>query len=428
MGEGPHGRTMSELLHHLREEELGDVGDARLVDALAALQRAVHDLELERLRRLAEIERRGLFARDGHLSAASWVAARFRVAWGEAKRDAAMARSLDDMPSTRRALVAGEMTLSAARVLAKIRQVDPAAFREDEAQLVEAARIHSMGELHRVAAYWRQQVERDRLADGDDAVRARRALRASITFMGMVRLDGELDPETGETLLTALGAVLDAEARARDEHDRRSPAQRRADALGEVCRQWLDLADRPLVGGERPHLSVLVDVGTLSTTDGHGDEHLRVTDVDRPGRPRVGVMSELGRVGPVPAELTRRLACDASVMRIVMAARSEPLDVGRRSAIVSPAMRRAVIARDRNCRFPGCDRPPPWCDAHHVRHWADGGETSISNLLLLCRRHHRMIHARRGFGVELIDGRPLFRRPDGTAIEHPALARLPEPP
>ena len=428
MGEGPHGRTMSELLRHLRDEELGDVGDARLVDDLAALQRAVHDLELERLRRLAEIERRGLFARDGHLSAASWVAARFRVAWGEAKRDAAMARSLDDMPSTRRALVAGEMTLSAARVLAKIRQVDPAAFREDEAQLVEAARIHSMGDLHRVAAYWRQQVERDRLADGDDAVRARRALRASITFMGMVRLDGELDPETGETLLTALGAVLDAEARARDEHDRRSPAQRRADALGEVCRQWLDLGDRPLVGGERPHLSVLVDVGTLSTTDGHGDERIRVTDVDRPGRPRVGVMSELGRVGPVPAELTRRLACDASVMRIVMAAGSEPLDVGRRSAIVSPAMRRAVIARDRSCRFPGCDRPPPWCDAHHVRHWADGGETSISNLLLLCRRHHRMIHARRGFGVELVDGRPLFRRPDGTPIEPPALAPLAEPP
>jgi hypothetical protein len=419
---------MSEPLHRLRDEHLGDVGDARLVDDLAALQRAVHDLELERLRRLAEVERRGLFARDGHLSAASWVAARFRVAWGEAKRDASMARSLDDMPSTRRALEAGEMSLSAARVLAKIRQVDPVAFREDEAQLVEAARIHSMGDLHRVAAYWRQEVERDRLADGDDAVRARRALRASVTFMGMVRLDGELDPETGETLLTALGAVLDADARERDDHDRRSPAQRRADALGEVCRQWLDLADRPLVGGERPHVSVLVDVGTLSTTEADDAARRSVIDVGRRGRPAVGVMSELGRVGPIPGELTRRLACDASVMRIVMGAASEPLDVGRRSAIVSPAMRRAVIARDRNCRFPGCDRPPPWCDAHHVRHWADGGETSISNLLLLCRRHHRMIHARRGFGVELVDGRPLFRRPDGTAIEQPALVRLGEPP
>ena len=422
----PHGRAMSALVHDLRREELAEVGDAQLADDFAALQRAVHDLELERLRRLAEIERRGVFARDGHLSAASWVASRFRVAWGEAKRDAHIARSLDDMPSTRRALEDREVSLSAARVLARIRQVDPVAFRDDEAQLVEAARLHSMGDLHRVAAYWRQQVEREQLVDGDDAVQARRALRASVTFMGMVRLDGELDPETGETLLTALGAVVDADARGRDEHDRRTPAQRRADALGEVCRQWLDLADRPLVGGERPHVSVVVDVGTLSTA---GDDGPRLAaGLGGPGLPTVGVMSELGRVGPVPAELTRRLACDASVMRIVMGAGSEPLDVGRRSAIVSPAMRRAVIARDRNCRFPGCDRPPPWCDAHHVRHWADGGETSVANLLLLCRRHHRMIHARRGFGVELVDGRPLFRRPDGSAIEQPALAPLAEPP
>jgi hypothetical protein len=383
----------------------------------------VHDLELERLRRLAEIERRGLFARDGHLSAASWVASRFRVSWGEAKRDAGVARSLADMPSTRRALETGEVSLSAARVLARIRQVDPAAFRDDEAQLVEAARIHSMGDLHRVAAYWRQQIEREQLTDGEDAVRSRRALRASVTFMGMVRLDGDLDPETGETLLTALGAVLDAEARGRDEHDRRTPAQRRADALGEVCRQWLDVADRPLVGGERPHVAVLVDAGTLANADANEARCGEASPIDRPAAPAassVGVISELGHVGPIPTGLARRLACDASVMRVVMTAGSEPVDIGRRSAIVPPGMRRAVIARDRHCRFPGCDRPPAWCDAHHVLHWADGGATAVENLLLLCRRHHRMIHARRGFGVEIVRGRPVFRRPDGSPISEPA--------
>jgi hypothetical protein len=426
----PLGSAMTTVVRELRAEDLAEIGDAQLTDDFTALQRAVHDLELERLRRLAEIERRGLFARDGHLSAASWVASRFRVSWGEAKRDAGVARSLADMPSTRHALEAGEVSLSAARVLAKIRQVDPVAFRDDEAQLVEAARIHSMGDLHRVAAYWRQQIERQQLADGEDAVRTRRALRASVTFMGMVRLDGDLDPETGETLLTALGAVLDAEARSRDEHDRRTPAQRRADALGEVCRQWLDVADRPLVGGERPHVAVLVDADSLATAD--ADEPTRVPHPPiagaRPQRGSVGVISELGHVGPVPAGLTRRLACDASVMRVVMAADSEPLDVGRRSAIVPPSMRRAVIARDRHCRFPSCDRPPAWCDAHHVLHWADGGATSVENLLLLCRRHHRMIHARRGFGVEIVGGRPVFTRPDGSPIHGPAIASGAGPP
>ena len=103
------------------------------------------------------------------------------------------------------------------------------------------------------------------------------------------------------------------------------------------------------------------------------------------------------------------------MMRIVMSSRSEPLDVGRRTPIVPPAMRRAVIARDRQCRFPGCERPHTWCDAHHVVHWADGGTTSVGNLVLLCRRHHRMAHDR--FRLELLEGRPAFRRPDGSALE-----------
>jgi hypothetical protein len=91
-------------------------------------------------------------------------------------------------------------------------------------------------------------------------------------------------------------------------------------------------------------------------------------------------------------------------------------------------MRRAVVARDRHCRFPGCDRPSAWCDAHHVVHWADGGATSVENLLLLCRRHHRMIHARRGFGVEIVDGRPVFTRPDGSPIDEPAISSGAGPP
>jgi hypothetical protein len=80
-------------------------------------------------------------------------------------------------------------------------------------------------------------------------------------------------------------------------------------------------------------------------------------------------------------------------------------------------MRRAVIMRDRGCRFPGCDRPHQWCDAHPIERWADGGPTALVNLLLLCRRHHRLTHRRGGFTLRLEDGRPVFRRPEGSLLE-----------
>jgi hypothetical protein len=164
---------------------------------------------------------------------------------------------------TRRALERGVISMSAVKVLVAARQEDPEAFDAAEEQLVEAATIHSMNDLRRIAAYWRQRAERQAAFEGDQALRARRSLHASLSFLGMVRLDGDLDPETGETLLSALQAVIDAEARSGAADDR-TPAQRRADALGEIYRQWLDRSDRPSVAGERPHVTVTVDAAALA--------------------------------------------------------------------------------------------------------------------------------------------------------------------
>lgn len=238
---------MSELrsaVEMLRSEALPDLPDARIEEDFAELQRVVEMLEVERLRRLAEIDRRRLFERDGHLSAASWLAATHKVAWGAARENVRVARALDEMPVTRQALDAGELSMSAARVLIAARDADPSAFARSEAQLVEAARIHTMQDLRRVAAFWREAADRQRSLEGADKLRQRRRLHASVSFLGMVRVDGDLDAETGETLLTALSAVLDAESRSRGQDDDRTPAQRRADALGEICRQWLDLAEK----------------------------------------------------------------------------------------------------------------------------------------------------------------------------------------
>jgi hypothetical protein len=381
-------------LEGYRKEHLSELPDVRLEEDFEELQRASELLELERLRHLAEIDRRRLFERDGHLSGAAWLVSRFRMAWGMARELVRAARALEEMPLTREALQDGEISSSAARVLVRARDTDREAFREFEPQLVEAARLHSVNDLERVAAYWREAVDRGNAEGGEERLRERRRLHASATFLGMVRLDGDLDPEIGETVLTALRSVMDAEAKS-GAADGRTPAQKRADALGEVCRQFLDRSERPTVGGERPHLTVTVAADTLSRGTGRAE------------------LDATGSIGRVAA---RRLACDASVTRVVMAGPSEPLDVGRRTPVVPPPMRRAVVVRDRHCTFPGCDRPQAWCDAHHVVHWADGGPTALSNLLLLCRRHHRQVHEG-GFRVGMERGRPVFRRPDGTILE-----------
>ena len=154
-----------------------------------------------------------------------------------------------------------------------------------------------------------------------------------------------------------------------------------------------------MVAGERPHLTITVPVEALAGGS------------NRPGT------AELDHAGPGPPELVRQLACDASVMRVVMGPRSEPLDVGRRTPVVPVALRRAVIARDSHCRFPGCDRPQGWCDAHHVTHWAEGGRTALHNLLLLCRRHHGLVHRPGGFGLAVEEGAVVFRRADGSVLQ-----------
>ena len=394
---------MSELrsaLEPFQTESLDDVSDQGLEDDFAELHRVSEMLEVERLRRLAEIDRRRTYERDGHLSTAAWLASMFKMPFGKAREQVKTATALEEMPETRRALDQAELSTSAAQLLVATREADPEAFRQSEAQLVEAARIHSMQDLRRVTRYWEKGVQNDQALTSDEKIRERRRLKASIKFLGMVHLDGDLDPETGETLLTALRAVLDAESKTSRKDDDRTPEQRRADALGEICRQWLDSTKRPGVGGERPHVTVTVGAEALKGVRGDS--------------------SELDHVGAVDPETARRLACDASIRRVVMAGPSEPLDVGRRTPVIPPALRRAVILRDRHCRYPNCDRPHAWCDVHHIVHWADGGPTALPNVLLLCRRHHHMVHERGGFRLELEDGKPVFRRADGSLLENRA--------
>jgi hypothetical protein len=386
--------TLRSALDELGAEDLRHASDEALETDFTELERAAGAMEAELARRAAEIDRRGSFRREGYLSFSSWLAHRFGMTFSAATQLVRMARALEHMPRTREALSQGEISRSAVAVLVGAQEVDPAEFSRVEEALVDTAGTLPICDLKRAVVHWRDAIDQRRAEeDAENAFQLRR-LHVSPTLQGMVRVDGDLDPETGQVLITALRSVLDAEERMPGA-DHRTFAQRRADALSEICRSWLDSTDRPLVSGERPHVTITVDLEALEG--------------------RSGFRCELGDAGTITPEAARRWACDASIARVITNGRSEPLEVGRRTPVVPASMRRAVIVRDGGCRFPGCDRPHTWCDAHHVRHWADGGPTSFSNLVLLCRPHHRLIHQR--FGMEMLQGRPVFLRPDGSPLE-----------
>jgi len=380
------------------------LSDDQLVADLDEVEHATRQLEVVRARRLAELERRQVWSRDGHLSLASWLGSRHRVAPSTAAGRVRMARALEAMPVAAEALVAGDVSSSAITLLASAREEAPDQFARSEESLVDAARTLSVDHLKDVVARWRH----DHADDGDHD---RQELFLTPTLRGRGRLAGDLNAETTQVMITALQAVQDVEVRSNDRTDTRSPARRRADALGEICRQWLESSGRPVVAGERPHVIVTIHVESLGRSE--NDAGIARSTGARLGGRLGARFTDVGRISAADALMW---ACDAQVTRVITDAASRPLDVGRTTRITPPWIRKALLVRDGGCVFPDCGRPPSWCDPHHVVHWTNGGPTALSNLVLLCRRHHRLIHHKR-FSVEIVDGLPRFYRADGTVLE-----------
>ena len=335
---------------------------------LSRTRRQIAGLEARANRMIAEAEQEGVPAAEGFGSTVAWLIDLTGDPPYVCRAQVALARSLRHMPLTMEAFSAGRLSVSRVRLLAECREAAPAEFARDERLLVEQARGLAARVFPVVLSHWRRLADADGAIEAAERAFARRRLHVSALWEGMVRLDGDLDPEGGAVVLEALASLS---APTREPDDARSPEQRRADALVEICRRHLDSGVSPLQGGERPHLQVAVDLAILQ---GEG-----LVDLE---------------AGPITAEAVRRLGCDASVSRIVFGPDDLPLQVGRATRTVSAALRRALDRRDRHCTYPGCDVPARWCDAHHIRHWAKGGETCLENLRLLCRRHHGWEHDR----------------------------------
>lgn len=219
----------------------------------------------------------------------------------------------------------------------------------------------------------------------------------SRTWRDRGRLDGDLDPLTHDLVNTALDQLIGEIGRETPAEELAPAPQRRAEALAELARRFLDSPHAPTDHGNRPHLTVVMDWQTLTG-----------------GGP--GGLSELLDGTVITPTHARRLACDALVCRFLTGPSGELLDLGRSQRTVSSAQWKALRLRDRHCQWPGCTRPWTWCDAHHIRHWTHHlGTTDLDNLILLCRHHHTLIH-RNGWELRGTAGNLTITRPDGTNL------------
>ncbi len=352
-----------------------------LIAALDATHRLEQRLAAVKLTLVREIDGRGTAHTQGASSTAVWLRERLRLTVPAARRLVDLATALDTgNPGIRQALADGAISLDQAQVITDtVTTVQQAAGAEaaDKAVgvLVDWAGQFDPTLLRKLGTRILDHVAPD-LADAAakaalDAEAARadrdRHLTLSEQTDGRLRLTGILDAETAGLLRAAIDPLTAPSG----PDDQRSPGQRRHDALADICRLTLRTGELPDSGGDPAQIVVTTNYDSLA----------RQLDL--------GTLDTGLQLTP---ETVRRLACDAAILPTILGSTGQPLDVGRQRRLITGALRRALVLRDRGCAFPGCDRPPRWCDAHHIRHWADGGDTSLANAVLLCGHHHRHLH------------------------------------
>ena len=368
-------------------EEVERLHPSGLGEELVEIRRAADRLESVFVAALRRFERGREYLAEGAVSPVGWLRWSCRLSAGAAKDRLALARRLEELPGSEEAFKSGELGYQHSVLLARTAdRIGSQAVREQEPVLLEAAARLDPDRFAILLRHLRHCADPDGyLADANRDFE-RRYLELSRSLEGLYYLEGRLDAEGGAALQTALNALSKPLP-----NDRRAASERRADALLELCRRQLDGGGLPEVAGQKPHLSLTVAAETLAGL---------------PGQPAGDLEWGL----PVHSEMVRRLACDAALTPLVLDGEGSPVAVGQTTRTIPPSLRRALVLRDRGCRFPGCDRPADWTDGHHLKHWADGGPTTLANVVLLCRLHHRMVHEE-GWRLAREDGAGLVAIP-----------------
>ncbi|MFF1609033.1 DUF222 domain-containing protein [Amycolatopsis sp. NPDC058278] len=374
-----------------------------IADRIGELLACMRSAEAELGALLVEIEQRGVMELFGYRSAARLLEHLGDVPKQAGERMMKRARALNPgrnldgspipalAPATGVAALAGRLSNPMIDVITGVlTQVPPEHHANVEVDLLTFAADAGHKQVAALGARILAHLNPDG-AEPDDTEPATptRELFLRRKRTGVWELNGTFDDETG----TRTNALLDSLAERRttdDGPDHRTLPQRYGDAFSDAVDLALNSPDLPMQAGERAHVMVAVSLADLRTGVG---------------------TATLGDTGEMTAAEARVHACDSMLIPAVLGDKSEPLNLGRLRRLISAGLRRALYLRDRGCAFPGCHRPPRHCQGHHIRHWADGGPTNLTNLVLMCAHHHRLLH-RSGWEVRIApDGLPEFLPP-----------------
>jgi len=379
---------------HYHKEQLGD--------QITELAAHIHAATFRLLELIHEFDACEGWAGEGVLSCAHWLNWKCGMALGVARERIRVAHALKELPKISQTFRKGKLSYS------KVRAITRVATRKNENYLLMIAHFGTASHVERLVRNYRS-VKRNEALQKAQQQHLHRELSWFEDDDGLWVIRGRLPPETGALVQQVLEQAMEEqyqelqdvpagiseteidEVRARPE----PIAWRRADALVRLAEGYRARSNAQSTS-EKYLVHIHTDMETLKQ-DG------------------VGVEAEVESGGKICAETTQRIACDAAVVQWLDKHDGQPLSTGRKSRTIPPAIRRALQRRDGGCRFPGCTASH-FVDAHHIHHWADGGETNMENLLLLCTRHHHLVHEG-GFGLQkLAEGRIQFSSPEGKIV------------
>jgi Domain of unknown function (DUF222) len=367
------------------------VDGAVLADAFALADR----LHAKLVAAVADHDVAEVWRDDGATSMTAWLRHHGRRSGRDAAWCTKTGRRLRDLPVTaagyRDGLLSGGQLQA---IVANLTDHTAGLFADHEAELVPHLAGLSVADAATVMQSWARHA--DATVDDQPPTQPQRSLHLSRVLDGRRELTGSFDPEGGAVIATALRLAATGDV---DGEPHRSPTHRRADALVDVCRRFLDHQHHHRGGRHRPHLNVTCSLDDLETRRGQG----RLID---------GTILDHTTV--------QRLLCDAGVHRVIRDGRSSILDYGTTTRTVPANLYNTLVILDRHCRFPGCDRPPEWTEAHHLQWISHGGPTRPDNLVLACSRHHHLLHTP-GWHAKLLPDRTLhITTPTGhTLHSHP---------
>src|SRR6188768_3062916 len=341
------------------------------------------------LRLIAEFDQRKGWSDGATQSCAHWLSWKCGVAMGAAREKVRVAHALETLPKVSEAMACGKLSYS------KVREITRVASAATEDYLLMIAEHGTAQHVEKLVRAYRRCQDAEELSR-EACQQQNRSVSYRYDDDGSLIINCRLPAEAGALVLKALELAVE-NVPAGTSAEPVPFSARRADALALVAESFVAHGAIEAPGTDRHQIIVHVAAETL--------------------RDRTAGCCEFEHGPSMAAETARRLACDASLLALIENDKGEPLNVGRKSRTVSAPLRRLLNARDKGCRFPGCANSR-YVDAHHIEHWANGGETKPSNLLSLCRFHHRAVHEG-GIRIErLDDGALRFVKPNGDAIDN----------